>query len=66
MWSLPIRRISLRAEARPRYLMLSAQSDAALRALADQYALRFGEVGNAEGRRMVAATDYRREHMCSV
>jgi acyl transferase domain-containing protein/NADPH:quinone reductase-like Zn-dependent oxidoreductase/acyl carrier protein len=51
------------AEPGPRLLMLSAQTDAALRALADQYARRFDDVGDCEGRRIMAATDHRRERM---
>ncbi len=47
----------------PRLLMLSAQTDAALRALADQYARRFDDVGDSEGRKIIAATDHRRERM---
>ncbi len=53
----------LGADAAPRFLMLSAQTDAALRALAGQYARRFDAVGEREGRRIVAATDHRREPM---
>ena len=51
------------AEPAPRLLLLSAQTDAALRALADEYARRFDDVGDWEGRRIVAATDHRRERM---
>ena len=51
------------AEPAPRLLLLSAQTDAALRALADEYARCFDDVGDWEGRRIVAATDHRRERM---
>ncbi len=51
------------AEPAPRFLMLSAQTDAALRALADQYARRFDVAGESEGRRIIAATGHRRERM---
>ncbi len=50
-------------KAEPRYLMLSAQSEGALRALAGAYADRLAETGQEEGRRVVAATAYRRERM---
>ena len=53
----------LGAEPAPRLLMLSAHTDAALRALADRYARRFDGVGDREGRRIIAATDRRRERM---
>jgi acyl transferase domain-containing protein/NADPH:quinone reductase-like Zn-dependent oxidoreductase/acyl carrier protein len=52
-----------RLDARPRYLMLSAQGDAALRAMAGEYARRFAETEAAEAPRIVAATAYRRERM---
>ena len=54
---------SRRAEPTPRLLLLSAQTDAALRELADRYALRIGEVSKSEGRRLLAATDHRRERL---
>ena len=50
-------------DARPRYLMLSAQGDAALGALASEYARRFAQTEAAETPRIVAATAYRRERM---
>ena len=52
-----------RIEARPRYLMLSAQGEAALRALASGYARRLGETDPTETPRIVAATAYRRERL---
>jgi phthiocerol/phenolphthiocerol synthesis type-I polyketide synthase C len=45
------------------YLMLSAQSDAALRALALDYAGRLADVADGEARRIVSATAHRRERM---
>ncbi|HZZ62671.1 MAG TPA: SDR family NAD(P)-dependent oxidoreductase [Roseiarcus sp.] len=51
------------AEPAPRLLMLSAQTDAALRALADQYAGRLDGAGESQGRLVMAATDHRRERM---
>ena len=50
-------------DVRPRYLMLSAQGDAALRALAGDYARRFAETETVVTRRIIAATAYRRERM---
>ncbi len=52
-----------RPKSEPRYLLLSAQTDAALRALADRYASRLRPVSKDEGNRVVAATAYRRERM---
>jgi acyl transferase domain-containing protein/NADPH:quinone reductase-like Zn-dependent oxidoreductase/acyl carrier protein len=52
-----------RTDARPRYLMLSAQGEDALRALADDYARRIAPTDPAETARLVAATAYRRERM---
>ena len=57
-----------RSEARnvaaaPRLLMLSAQSDDALRAMAEEYARRLGAADSDQARRIVAATNYRRERM---
>jgi acyl transferase domain-containing protein/NADPH:quinone reductase-like Zn-dependent oxidoreductase/acyl carrier protein len=49
--------------AAPRYLMLSAQTDAALRALARDYSELLSGVGAGESRRIVAATGRRRERM---
>ena len=43
--------------------MLSAQTEAALRALAAEYALRLDGPGECEIRHIVAATDHRRERM---
>src|SRR5208337_3649175 len=51
------------AEAEPRLLMLSAQTDVALRALADEYARRLKSAGDSEIPRIVAASDHRRERM---
>ncbi len=51
------------AEPEPRLLMLSAQTDAALRALASEYALRLEAAKDSEIARTVAATDHRRERM---
>ena len=51
-------------KAEPRYLMLSAQSEAALRALAKAYADSLAKAtSDEEGRRIVAASAYRRERM---
>lgn len=52
-----------RPKSEPRYLMLSAQTEAALRTLAGQYAARLTLESNDEVDRIVAATDYRRERM---
>ena len=52
-----------RTDVRPRYLMLSAQGDAALRALAGDYARRFAGTEAVETAQIVAATAYRRERM---
>ena len=52
------------ADAEPRLLMLSAQTEQALRALADQYARRLEGAGESGIRRVIAATDHRRERMC--
>jgi phthiocerol/phenolphthiocerol synthesis type-I polyketide synthase C len=51
------------ADAEPRLLMLSAQTEEALRALADQYARRLEGAGESAIRRVIAATDHRRERM---
>ena len=51
------------AEARPRWLMLSALGEDALRAMAGDYAERFAGASEAESRRIVAATARRRERM---
>ena len=51
------------AHAEPRLLVLSAQTEEALRALADEYARRLEGSGEREIRRVVAATDHRRERM---
>ena len=50
-------------KAEPRLLMLSAQTEIALRALAAEYARRLDGTGDREVRRIVAATDHRRERM---
>jgi phthiocerol/phenolphthiocerol synthesis type-I polyketide synthase C len=50
-------------DAEPRVLMLSAQTEAALRALAAEYALRLDGPGESEIRHIVAVTDHRRERM---
>ncbi len=55
--------LQTKTDARPRYLMLSAQGDAALRALASEYACRIAQSEPAEAARVVAATAYRRERM---
>ena len=51
------------AEPEPRLLMLSAQTDAALRALANEYALRMEAAKESEIARIVAGTGHRRERM---
>jgi acyl transferase domain-containing protein len=50
-------------KAAPRLLMLSAQSEEALRTLADEYARRLDAADPEETLRIVAATDHRRERM---
>jgi len=50
-------------KVQPRYLMLSAQSEAALRALAQNYADELDGAGSAKTLRIVAATNYRRERL---
>ena len=50
-------------DARPRWLMLSAASEDALRALADAYAGRLEGSAEEESRQVVAATGHRREAM---
>ena len=52
-----------RSQSTPRYLMLSAQSEASLRALAADYAASLTPVSKDEARRVIAATAYRRERM---
>ena len=52
-----------RAPSAPRYLLLSAQTQAALRALAHDYAAGLDRVDDEEGRHVVAATGRRRERM---
>jgi len=52
-----------KAEAAPRLMMLSAQSEDALRALADDYARRLAAAAPDEALRIVAATGHRRERM---
>ena len=52
-----------RPQSTPRYLMLSAQSEASLRALAANYAARLTPESKDEARRVIAATAYRRERM---
>ncbi len=51
------------ARSVPRLLMLSAQTEAALRALAEEYARRLEGAGDSESRKIVAATGHRRERM---
>ena len=52
-----------RPQSTPRYLMLSAQSEASLRALAANYAARLTPESKDEARQVIAATAYRRERM---
>ena len=57
----PLRSASVAPE--PRWLMLAAQNEDALRALAGGYAARLADCDEGEVRRVVAATGYRRERM---
>ena len=52
-----------RPKSEPRYLLLSAQTEAALRTLADNYAARLTQISKDETDRIVAATACRRERM---
>ena len=51
------------AVAAPRVIMLSAQCEGSLRALADEYARRLAVATPDEAQRIIAATDHRRERM---
>ncbi len=52
-----------RPRSLPRYLMLSAQTEAALRTLSASYSARLAQEPKEEAHRVVAATAYRRERM---
>jgi phthiocerol/phenolphthiocerol synthesis type-I polyketide synthase C len=52
-----------REASTPRYLLLTAQTQPGLRALAESYAARLTGLDEDDGRHVVAATAYRRERM---